>query len=74
MKYQVVTALAQRDAAPALMKIAQSETDQRVRDVAIDTLGEAGGRQQLAMLYAKADRGRQATVCSGCSTRRPTKS
>jgi hypothetical protein len=37
------------------MRIAQSETDARVRNVAIYTLGEAGGRQQLAMLYAKAD-------------------
>jgi HEAT repeat protein len=54
VKYQVVTALAFRDAAPALMKIAQSESDKRVRDVAIHTLGEAGGRQQLTMLYAKA--------------------
>jgi hypothetical protein len=54
VKFQVVTALAERDAAPALMKIAQSETDKRVRDVAIVTLGEAGGRQQLAMMYAKA--------------------
>jgi HEAT repeat protein len=54
VKYQVVTALAQREAAPALMRIAQSETDPRVRNVAIYTLGEAGGRQQLTMLYAKA--------------------
>lgn len=54
VKYQVVNSLAQRDAAPALMKIAQSEHDKRVRDTAIFTLGEAGGRQQLAMMYAKA--------------------
>ncbi len=54
VKYQVVTALALRDAAPALMKIAQSETDKRVRDVAIVTMGEAGGRQQLTMMYATA--------------------
>jgi hypothetical protein len=54
VKTQVVVALAARDAAPALMRIAQSETDRRVRDVAIVTLGEAGGRQQLEMLYAKA--------------------
>jgi HEAT repeats len=54
VKYQVVTSLAQRDAAPALFKIAQSETDHSVRDVAIRTLGEAGGRKQLTMLYAKA--------------------
>jgi hypothetical protein len=54
VKYQVVNSLAQRDAAPALMKIAQSERDKRVRDTAIFTLGEAGGRQQLAMMYANA--------------------
>jgi hypothetical protein len=54
VKYQVVTSLGQRDAAPALFKIAQSEKDREVRDVAIRTLGEAGGRQQLTMLYAKA--------------------
>ena len=54
VKYQVVTALAQRDAAPALMKIAQSETDKRVRDFSIIAMGEAGGRQQLTMMYAKA--------------------
>ena len=51
VKYQVVTALGQRDAAPALMRIAQSEVDRRLRDVAIVTLGEAGGREQLSMLY-----------------------
>jgi len=54
VKYQVVSALAQRDAAAALMKIAQSETDKPVRDVAIITMGQAGGRQQLAMMYPKA--------------------
>jgi hypothetical protein len=54
VKYQVVTALAQRDAAPALMKIVQSETDKRVRDFSIIAMGEAGGRQQLTMMYAKA--------------------
>jgi len=54
VKYEVVTSLAQRDAAPALFKIVQSEKDRRVRDVAIVNLGEAGGRKQLTMLYAKA--------------------
>jgi HEAT repeat protein len=54
VKYQVVTSLAQRDAAPALYKIAQSEKDPRVRDVAIITLGQAGGRQELSKLYVKA--------------------
>lgn len=54
VKYEVVTSLAQRDAAPALFKIVQSEKDRRVRDAAIVTLGEAGGRKQLTMMYAKA--------------------
>jgi HEAT repeat protein len=54
VKYQVVTALALRDAAPALMKIAQSESDRAVRDMAIMTLGQAGGREELTTLYAKA--------------------
>ena len=53
VKYQVVWSLGQRDAAPALLRIAQSEKDRRLRDVAIVTLGEAGGRQQLATLYVK---------------------
>ena len=65
VKYQVVTALAQREAAPALMKIAQSETDSRVRNVAIYTLGEAGGRQQLTMLYAKADQDAKGPILLG---------
>lgn len=54
VKYQVVTSLAQRDAVPALLRIAQSETDRRLRDVAIVTLGQAGGRAQLVRLYARA--------------------
>jgi hypothetical protein len=54
VKYQVMTSLGQRDAAPALLRIAQSEPNRRLRDVAIATLGEAGGRQQLAMLYTSA--------------------
>jgi hypothetical protein len=54
VKYQVVSALGQRDAAPALLQIVKSEKDRGVRDIAIVTLGEAGGRQQLANLYLKA--------------------
>ncbi len=52
VKYQVVLSLGQRDAAPALMQIVQSETDARLRDTAILTLGEAGGSAELAELYA----------------------
>ena len=54
VKHQVVTSLAQSDGAPALLRIVESEKDRGLRDVAIVTLGEAGGRQQLAMLYSKA--------------------
>jgi HEAT repeat protein len=54
VKQQVFTSLAQSGGAPALLQIAETEKDRRLRDVAILTLGEAGGRQQLVMLYAKA--------------------
>ena len=50
VKYQVVTALGQRDAAAALMRIAQSEVNPLLRASAIATLGDAGGREQLSML------------------------
>jgi hypothetical protein len=51
VKFQVLSALGQRDATVALAGIAQSEPDRRLRNAAIVTLGEAGGRQQLATLY-----------------------
>jgi hypothetical protein len=54
VKYEVVSSLAERDAAPALYKIVLSEKDRRLRDVAIVNLGEAGGRTQLTTMYAKA--------------------
>jgi hypothetical protein len=53
VKYQIVMSLGQRDAVPALMRIAQSETDRGLRAMAIATLGEAGGREQLSVLYAR---------------------
>ena len=57
VKYQVVAALGQRDAAAALMRIAQSEVNPSLRASAIATLGDAGGRAQLAALYARAQAG-----------------
>ncbi|MEP6918106.1 MAG: HEAT repeat domain-containing protein, partial [Acidobacteriota bacterium] len=65
MKYQIVTSLGQRDAAPALLRIAQSEPDQRLRDAAIATLGRAGGRDQLVSLYAKAAAGTKRPIILG---------
>lgn len=53
VKYQVVTALGERSATTALMRIAQSESDPRLRNAAIVTLGQAGGREQLTLLYAR---------------------
>jgi hypothetical protein len=65
VKFQVVVSLGQRDAAPALLRIAQSEKNRRLRDVAIVALGEAGGREQLTMLYAKADPEAKRAVIEG---------
>ncbi len=51
VKHQVVTSLGSRDDAGALLRIAQSEPDRRLRDVAIVTLGMARGENQLVVLY-----------------------
>jgi HEAT repeat protein len=54
VKFEVVSSLGERSATMALMRIAQSETDRPLRDRAIVTLGEAGGRDQLRVLYERA--------------------
>jgi HEAT repeat protein len=53
LKYQVVNSLGERAAAGALLQIVQTEADQPLRDAAIVTLGQAGGRTQLQQLYAR---------------------
>jgi hypothetical protein len=53
VKYQVVNSLGERAATSALLQIAQSEADGALRDCAIVTLGQAGGRAQLQRLYAR---------------------
>jgi HEAT repeat protein len=65
VKYHVVTSLARRDAAPALMRIAESEKDRRLRDVAIVTLGDAGGRTQLFTLYSTAPQDAKRAIVIG---------
>jgi len=65
VKYQVVTSLARRDAAPALLRIAESEKDRRLRDVAIVTLGDAGGRTQLFTLYSTAPQDAKRAIVIG---------
>ena len=54
VKYQVVNALGERSATNALLRIVQSESDSHLRDTAIVTLGQAGGREQLHRLYRRA--------------------
>jgi hypothetical protein len=54
VKHQVVTSLASLDDAGALLRIAQSETDRRLRDVAIGRLGLARGGDELFALYNRA--------------------
>jgi HEAT repeat protein len=61
VKYQVVNSLGERSARVALMRIAESESNQHLRDTAIVTLGQAGGRTQLYDLYVRA----------GAATKRP---
>ena len=54
VKQQVVLSLGQRADTNALLKICQSERDASLRDAAIVTLGRAGGREQLRLMYSKA--------------------
>jgi HEAT repeat protein len=54
VKFQIVNSLGEREATGALLQIAQSEADQPLRDAAIVTLGQAGGRTQLQRLYVRA--------------------
>jgi hypothetical protein len=53
VKYQVVNSLGERAATNALLRIVQSESDRGLRDTAIVTLGQAGGRSQLQRLYVR---------------------
>jgi HEAT repeat protein len=65
VKYQVVTSLGQREAAPALLRIAQSESNQGLRDSAIVALAQAGGRDQLVALYRNAAAAAKGTIITG---------
>jgi HEAT repeat protein len=65
VKSEVVSSLGQRDATVALMRIAQTETDQELRNTAIITLGEAGGLEQLRTLYGRAAAGSKRAIIRG---------
>jgi HEAT repeat protein len=54
VKYQVVNALGERAATVALMRIAETEKDHKLQEVAIVRLGQAGGREQLVRFYSRA--------------------
>ena len=54
VKQQVVISLGERSDASTLTRIAQSESDIRLRDAAILTLGRAGGREQQRTLFPRA--------------------
>jgi HEAT repeat protein len=53
VKRQVLKSLGERSERTALMTIAQSEMDRDLRTRAILTLGQAGGNQELSLLYTK---------------------
>jgi hypothetical protein len=54
VKNQVVHALGERSASVALMRIAETEKDQKLQETAIVRLGLAGGREQLLRFYLRA--------------------
>jgi hypothetical protein len=56
VKLQVVTSLGERAERKALLEIAEGERDPHVRASAIVTLGQAGGGEQLGLLYQRAGR------------------
>jgi hypothetical protein len=54
VKHQVVNSLGERSATVALMRIAETEQDRRLKETAIVRLGQAGAHAQLARLYDRA--------------------
>jgi HEAT repeat protein len=70
VKRQVVSSLGARAEAPALFRIAQSEANRHLRNTAIVTLGQAGGREQLGLLYGRADRESKRPIIVGLFTAR----
>jgi HEAT repeat protein len=63
VKRQVVSSLGERADTSTLLRIVQTENDDELRDAAILTLGKAGGREQLRVLFVRAPKdGRQAVI------------
>ncbi len=65
VKQQVVFALGERADTAALFRIVQTENDDELRDAAILTLGRAGGRDQLRVLFVRASKDARQAVIGG---------
>lgn len=65
VRYQVVSALAEREAAGAIMRIVQQESNPQLREAAVTLLGVAGGRQHLTQLYARAGKDLKRAILAG---------
>ena len=65
VKRQVVFSLGERADTSALLRIVQTENDDELRDAAILTLGKAGGREQLRVLFVRASKEARRAVISG---------
>ena len=65
VKQQVVVSLGERADKDALLEIARSERDRRFRDQAILTLGRAGAREELRVMYAKASPETRGAIITG---------
>ena len=65
VKQQVVFSLGERADTSALFRIVQTENDDELRDAAILTLGRAGGRDQLRVLFVRASKDARQAVIRG---------
>ena len=65
VKQQVVVSLGQRADTTALVQICESESDASLREAAIVTLGRAGGREQLRLMYTTTPRSARQAVIRG---------
>jgi hypothetical protein len=65
VKHQVVLSLGERAESRALLRIVESEKDAHLRDLAIVTLGRAGGREPLRLLYGRASAGTKRPIIIG---------
>jgi hypothetical protein len=54
VKYQIVHSLAERSATGALLRIAETEQDRKLKETAIVRLGQAGGTEPLLRFYSRA--------------------